>query len=155
MNEQMIIPVNDNMTSLNRFMNEQMIIPVNDNMTSLNRFMNEPMSVLCVTGWPLARIIWPGGISYNCDCGVIFQWDSLIKWLLAGTVLTCVERYVKPNTKNVSLCYRYNEVVKACGLEQDFGDFVSGDLTEVSGQKCITLQDYYKKTFKSTMASSV
>ena len=34
------------------------------------------------SGWPVAKIMWPGGISYDFVCSVIFQWD------------------VKPNTKN-------------------------------------------------------
>ena len=33
------------------------------------------------TGWLIDRIMWPGGISYECACGVISQWDSTIKGL--------------------------------------------------------------------------
>ena len=44
--------------------------------------------------------MWPDGISYDCAWGVIFQWDSTLKWLSypllqAGTILIWPEIVVK------------------------------------------------------------
>ena len=33
--------------------------------------------------------MWLGGISYKCACGVIFPWDSTIKWLSYPLLQAC------------------------------------------------------------------
>ena len=52
--------------------------------------------VVAKTGWPALLFCCcknnvTGGISYDCACGVLFQWDNTIKWfsyplLPAGTI---------------------------------------------------------------------
>ena len=56
--------------------------------------------------------MWPGGISYDCTCGVIFQFDSTIKWLSYKQApswhdLKCVEMDNKPNTFFFNLLFHY------------------------------------------------
>ena len=59
-------------------------------------------------------------------------------WVLiriASQKLSFNYHQISSNTHLISssaLCFRYAAVVKACALEEDFSDFVTGDQTEVT-----------------------